>query len=51
MHKERKETTHEEIGEWTYINTYISKDKYNVCQMVTRPGIHEVKVKERNDNT
>ena len=33
VYKERKETTHGEIGEETYIIIiYMRKDKYNVCQ-------------------
>ena len=33
VYKERKETTHGEIGEEKYIIIiYMRKDKYNVCQ-------------------
>ena len=33
VYKERKETTHGEIGDETYIIIiYMWKDKYNVCQ-------------------
>ena len=50
MHKKRKETTHEEIGERTVITTssyiyiyiYINNE-YKVCyhKVVTRPKVHE----------
>ena len=41
MHKERKETTHMEVGE-RHIHPHIEKNKYNVCgKPVTRPNVQE----------
>ena len=46
MYKERKETTHEEIGkedihhQHIYIYIYI-KDKHNVCQRGHKTGVQE----------
>ena len=52
MHKERKETTHEEIGEedihhhhhhhHIYIYIYI-KDKHHVCKHGHKTGVQEAK--------
>ena len=49
MHKERKETTHEEIGEedihhhhHIYIYIYI-KDKHNVCKNGHKTSVQEAK--------
>ena len=47
VHKERKEITHEEIGEnvITTSNIYINK-KYKVCyhKVFTRPKVHELSI-------
>ena len=41
MYKEKKETTHVEVGERN-IHPYIEKNEYNVCvKMVTRPNVQE----------
>ena len=42
MYKERKETTHGEIGERTYIKIYITKYKYNVCQNGHNTNIQDI---------
>ena len=42
MHKKRKETTHEEIGERRHISSYIYiylKNKHNVCKHGHKPSV------------
>ena len=45
MYKERKETTHREIGEEqhtsSYIYIYICENKYNVCKNGHKTGVQE----------
>ena len=46
VYKDRKETTHVEVGEETYIIIYIYiylKDKHNVCKNGHKTGVLEVK--------
>ena len=43
MYKDRKETTHEEIGKRTYINIY-KEYKYNVCQNGHKTHVQDINV-------
>ena len=54
VYKERKETTHVEVGEekHTSSSSYIWKIKYNVCnKMVTRPMYKRLKLLKRKKST
>ena len=46
MYKDRKKTTHEEIGERTYINIY-KEYKYNICQNGHKTHVHEKGIYKR----
>ena len=45
MYKDRKETTHEEIGKEQHTSSYIYENKYNVCQKING---HKTSLQEDN---